>query len=174
MKGDKEIIKVLSSIRHDWLNVMQLIKGNVALGYYDRVDTIIDDAVFQTANESRLCSLDLPKTAVTILEKKYSQMNHVLDIEVDGVLFSLAKYDEQLAHAFSQFFLSYDTLLKNDTSHLHIVFTFFDSSCLIEISSDHDLNNEEVLYRSLDSLNDVVKIETVNSDTFGVTVLIEV
>ncbi|WDF02847.1 Spo0B domain-containing protein [Shouchella hunanensis] len=172
MKDDKEIIKLLSSIRHDWLNAMQLIKGNAALGNHDRITTIINEMVFQTANESRLSSLDLPQAAVTILMQKYMQTNHLLDVEIDGELFSLAKYDEHLTCALRQFFLAYDAIVENDTSQLHIFFTFFDSSCLIEISSDQILNRQ-TLDNSLASLGKISKLTAIDQHTYAITALLE-
>ena len=42
MTNQLDVINALRQTRHDWLNVMQLIKGNLALKRYDRIEEIIN------------------------------------------------------------------------------------------------------------------------------------
>lgn len=63
MDKKKEFIELLRHYRHDWLNVLQLIKGNLALNKLNRVEEIIREIVIHTENESKLSNLQIPKVA---------------------------------------------------------------------------------------------------------------
>ncbi|BBP91222.1 hypothetical protein BsIDN1_48400 [Bacillus safensis] len=52
-----ELIDLLSRSRHDWMNKLQLIKGNLTLEKYDRVFEIIEEMVIEAQHESKLSNL---------------------------------------------------------------------------------------------------------------------
>lgn len=58
-----ELIHLLSHSRHDWMNKLQLIKGNLTLKKYDRVFEIIDEVVIEAQHESKLSNLRIPRAA---------------------------------------------------------------------------------------------------------------
>lgn len=45
MKKEWDVVEVLKYARHDWLNKIQLIKGNLALNRVDRANDIINTIV---------------------------------------------------------------------------------------------------------------------------------
>lgn len=169
--SNDELIDIFSAIRHDWLNVLQLIKGNLALGNEERIEAVIQEAVEHSANESKLCSLDMPKTILLLLQQKWSYSKYPLDIEVDGKLFSLSEHDHSLATCFASFLQQYNQLLNEEDGQLAISFTFFDSKCLIEISSDYDLN-KDTFNDCWATLPSDFQYESLDRDGYAVTILI--
>ncbi|GAF12280.1 sporulation initiation phosphotransferase B [Bacillus sp. JCM 19046] len=172
MRSDNdEMIDIFSAIRHDWLNVLQLIKGNLALGNEERIEAVIQEAVEHSANESKLCSLDMPNTIFLLLQQKWSYSKQPLEIEVDGELFSLRKYDHSLASCFALFLDQYNQLQSEVNGHLTLSFTFFDSKCLIEVSSDYDLNKDK-FNTCWATLPSEIQFKTIDREGYAVTILI--
>ncbi|MGM2794016.1 Spo0B domain-containing protein, partial [Bacillus cereus group sp. BC91] len=62
-----ELIYLLSRSRHDWMNKLQLIKGNLTLEKYDRVFEIIEEMVIEAQHESKLSNLKIPQLAYYFL-----------------------------------------------------------------------------------------------------------
>lgn len=173
MRSNEEWIQIFGSIRHDWLNVLQLIKGNMALGNEERVMAVIQEAVEQTANESRLCSLGMPKTTLLLLEQKWKPTQHPLDIEVDGELFPLTNYDDLLYACFACFFNNYNKVVDAEESEkTTISFTFFDEKCLIELSYDNDLS-ESAFHECLADMPPAIKVELLEREGYAITFLLD-
>lgn len=59
MEKDWDTVELLRHSRHDWLNKIQLIKGNLTLGKIDRIKEIIDEIVYHTEQESKLSNLPI-------------------------------------------------------------------------------------------------------------------
>ncbi len=104
MKEERDILQILRHSRHDWLNVIQLIKGNLTLKKYDRVEEIIQEIVYQTQNESKLSNLNMRKFASEILVFNWGNGNHFqLEFEVIGDCVDLHTFDESLSTWFAGF-----------------------------------------------------------------------
>ncbi|MBS4208971.1 Spo0B domain-containing protein [Bacillus sp. FJAT-50079] len=90
MKSKWTVIEVLQQSRHDWLNQLQLIKGNLALGKKERAEEVIEEVVAQMRQESRLTNLKLPKFALMLLthnwEGHHFQVKYEI-LEQNGPLF---------------------------------------------------------------------------------------
>ncbi|MBP3951427.1 Spo0B C-terminal domain-containing protein [Halalkalibacter suaedae] len=91
-----DILKALRQTRHDWLNVIQLIKGNLALNRYDRIEEIIEQVTQQSFSESKLSAIEA--TSVEYFLLTYNWANHPtkLDMDLAGDVFSLFKEEERL------------------------------------------------------------------------------
>ncbi|MDQ0269898.1 sporulation initiation phosphotransferase B [Cytobacillus purgationiresistens] len=81
MEKDWDIIEVLRHARHDWLNKIQLIKGNLALNKVDRAKEIIDEIVVEAQQEAKLSNLHLPEFASLLFT--YNWENHMFQLEYD-------------------------------------------------------------------------------------------
>ena len=104
MKDEWNILQILRHSRHDWLNVIQLIKGNLALKKYDRIEEIIQEVVNQTQNESKLSNLKIPNFANEFLVFNWENGNHFkLDYEVIGNCQNLYIYEKSLLTWFQRF-----------------------------------------------------------------------
>ena len=74
-------IEVLRHARHDWLNKIQLIKGNLSLNKFERVKDIIEEIIVETEQEAKLSNLKIPQFASLLLT--YNWENHPFQVEYD-------------------------------------------------------------------------------------------
>jgi stage 0 sporulation protein B (sporulation initiation phosphotransferase) len=89
-------VDILSHSRHDWMNKLQLIKGNLSLQKYDRVNDIIEEIVIEAQQESKLCNLRMPKFSSFLMTFNWSNHHFVLEYEILGDVLSLDVYDAEL------------------------------------------------------------------------------
>jgi stage 0 sporulation protein B (sporulation initiation phosphotransferase) len=82
MEKDWDIVKVLRHSRHDWLNRLQLIKGNLDLNRIDRARAVIDEIVIETQNEAKLSNLHLPLFASLLLKSNWENPSFKIEYEV--------------------------------------------------------------------------------------------
>ena len=59
MEKEWDVVEVLRYARHDWLNKLQLIKGNLALNRLDRANEIIEEIVNESKHESKLTNINM-------------------------------------------------------------------------------------------------------------------
>ncbi|WML45535.1 sporulation initiation phosphotransferase B [Neobacillus sp. PS3-40] len=81
MEKEWNIIEVLSHTRHDWLNRLQLIKGNLDLNRVDRAKSIIDEIIIESQQESKLTNLHMPVFASLLLRSNWE--NHLFQLEYE-------------------------------------------------------------------------------------------
>ncbi|WP_227396745.1 Spo0B domain-containing protein [Jeotgalibacillus aurantiacus] len=67
MKRSKQKLELLQHSRHDWLNKLQIIKGNLELSNVDRARKIIDDIIIEARQEAHLTSFGVPGFAEWLL-----------------------------------------------------------------------------------------------------------
>lgn len=112
MNKDWNMIEVLRYARHDWLNKIQLIKGNLALNKIDRAKEIIDEIVACAQQEAKLSNLKIPQFASLILT--YNWENHMFQLEYDVLDGSKCDYldDEWLVSWTGSFFDCLNSSIK--------------------------------------------------------------
>lgn len=88
-----EIVDILSHSRHDWMNKLQLIKGNLSLQKYDRVNEIIERIVIEAQQESKLSNLKMPSFSSFLMTFNWHSHHFVLEYEIIGNVLSLEAYD---------------------------------------------------------------------------------
>lgn len=81
MNKNWNTIEVLRHARHDWLNKIQLIKGNLSLNKVERVKEIIEEIIVETEQEAKLSNLKIPQFASLLLT--YNWENHPFQVEYD-------------------------------------------------------------------------------------------
>lgn len=81
MNKNWNTIEVLRHARHDWLNKIQLIKGNLSLNKIERVKEIIEEIIVETEQEAKLSNLKIPQFASLLLT--YNWENHPFQVEYD-------------------------------------------------------------------------------------------
>lgn len=104
MNKNWSTIEVLKHTRHDWLNKIQLIKGNISLNKMDRVKAIIEEIVIDAQNETHLTNLQIPTFAALIMTLNWEPHKYQLDYDVVGDIRNLSNYDLKLTEWCSQFF----------------------------------------------------------------------
>jgi stage 0 sporulation protein B (sporulation initiation phosphotransferase) len=82
MEKEWNIIEVLRHSRHDWLNKLQLIKGNLDLNRIDRAKAIIDEIVIETQHETKLSNLHIPLFASLLIRANWESNIFTLEYEV--------------------------------------------------------------------------------------------
>jgi stage 0 sporulation protein B (sporulation initiation phosphotransferase) len=82
MYKEWDIVEVLRHSRHDWLNRLQLIKGNLDLNRIDRVKEIIDEIIIEAQHETRLSNLHMPRFASLLLKSNWENRFFKLEYEV--------------------------------------------------------------------------------------------
>ncbi|UII55030.1 sporulation initiation phosphotransferase B [Cytobacillus spongiae] len=141
MKKDWDTVEVLRHARHDWLNKIQLIKGNLALNKLDRVKTIIDEIVMEAQNDSKLSNLNSPHFATLLFTYNWESHSFQLEFEVLNDLNQINLDDEKLTAWTTEFFSLLDTSIEafhpNHLSisiepHLNGARFFFDFSGIIK------------------------------------------
>ncbi len=108
-----DIVNLLSHSRHDWMNKLQLIKGNLSLQKYDRVQEIVEEIVIEAQQETKLCNLQLPLFSSYLLTFNWSNHHFLLEYEVLGDTRNIAQFDEPITQ-WSKKFLD---ILDNVVDH---------------------------------------------------------
>ncbi|THE15317.1 sporulation protein [Bacillus timonensis] len=104
MNKNWNTIDVLKHTRHDWLNKIQLIKGNISLNKLERVKTIIEEIVIDAQNETHLTNLQIPTFAALIMTFNWEPHKYQLDYDLIGDIRNLSNHDKNLAEWTTQFF----------------------------------------------------------------------
>lgn len=82
MEREWDIVEVLRHSRHDWLNKLQLIKGNLDLNRIDRAKEVIDEIVIEAQHETKLSNLHMPLFASLLLKSNWINPSFILEYEV--------------------------------------------------------------------------------------------
>lgn len=114
-------IEVLRHARHDWLNKIQLIRGNLSLNKMERIQEIIEEIMLEAEQEAKLSNLKIPQFASLLLT--YNWENHFFQVEYD--VFEHIRIgnldDEWLVEWASIFFSSLNEAVKKyDENHLSV------------------------------------------------------
>ncbi|MGA9226230.1 MAG: sporulation initiation phosphotransferase B [Mesobacillus sp.] len=81
MKKEWDTIEVLRHARHDWMNQLQLIKGNLSLNKVDRAKDIIEEIIMEARQDAKLSNLNLPQFASKLLTCNWE--NHFFQLEYE-------------------------------------------------------------------------------------------
>ncbi|GAE30394.1 Spo0B C-terminal domain-containing protein [Alkalihalobacillus hemicellulosilyticus] len=151
---EKDVINALRHARHDWLNIIQLIKANVALKRYDRIEDIIEKATQQAFCESRLSSLYVTKVEYYLLTYHWNQHPVQLELEVVGEPFSL-KHEEDRLFRLCQAVLEKlnDTCTEDAEHNVLISFLFNEKSCHITFDFHGVMKMNEDEWKTLAPFN---------------------
>lgn len=129
---EKDVIKALRHARHDWLNVIQLIKANVALKRYDRIEGIIEQATRQAFCESRLSSLSVTKVEYYLLTYHWNQYPVQLEYEIVGEPFSLKHEEDRLFRLCQSVLEKLNNTCTEDAEHnVLLSFVFNEGGCQV-------------------------------------------
>ncbi|HSH24137.1 MAG TPA: Spo0B domain-containing protein [Massilibacterium sp.] len=137
MKKKWSTVELLRHTRHDWLNQIQLIKGNLDLNHKERACQIIDDIIIQSKNESHLCNLKMEKVAEQLLTFHFQENCFHLDYEVVGDVRSISCLDDTLFQFQTYLF---DALNEQPPSkrqcELYILYQVLDEALIIQYEGE--------------------------------------
>lgn len=112
MRKEWNAVDILRHSRHDWLNKLQLIKGNLALERIDRVNEIIEEIIMDTKNESKLTNLKAPQLAALLMLFNWEERHFFLEFEVLGDERNLSHLDEEITSWCIGFFKKINKIIK--------------------------------------------------------------
>ncbi|MGM9927838.1 MAG: Spo0B C-terminal domain-containing protein [Bacillus sp. (in: firmicutes)] len=111
MKKNWGILELLGYSRHDWLNKIQLIKGNVELGKIDDVKEIINQIVNEAKHEAELSNLNMPRMAELLLTGNWMNWPFSLEYEVLSVSKGCSNIDEYMYNWTVEFIQTLSSLI---------------------------------------------------------------
>ncbi len=120
MRKEWNAVEILRHSRHDWLNKIQLIKGNMALGRYDRVNEIIEEIILESKNEAKLSNLKAPNLASFLMLFNWEDRTLSLEIEVIGDEQDLSLYDDEIT-SWCRNFLNYVNQAVKPVAENHLI-----------------------------------------------------
>lgn len=140
MEKEWDIVEVLRHSRHDWLNRLQLIKGNLDLNRIDRAKAYINEIVIEAQHESKLSNFRLPVFASLLLKSNWENHLFQLEYEVLNDLEAVEINDGILSNWTKSFFICLNQAIEAfQENHLSITIQpqsdgvrfFFDFSGII-------------------------------------------
>lgn len=140
MDKEWDIVEVLRHSRHDWLNRLQLIKGNLDLNRIDRAKAYINEIVIEAQHEAKLSNFHLPIFASLLLKSNWENHLFQLEYEVLNDLEAVEINDNILSNWTKSFFICLDKAIEAfQENHLSITIQpqsdgvrfFFDFSGII-------------------------------------------
>lgn len=121
MKEKWTILNILRHARHDWMNQLQLIKGNLELNNIDRAKEMMNEIVFLAQQETKLSNLQLPWLAELLITFNWAQHRFKLDYKVNGNHPQFTINDQQITMWTESFFMTLDQVVDpNVENHLLI------------------------------------------------------
>lgn len=103
MKKEWGIIDILRYTRHDTLNQIQLMKGNMALGKWDRVEKNVNEWIEKLKKDALISQLDGEKFPSLLLTYNWESHSVFLEYEIIGNGKVLKIDDEILTNWFVSF-----------------------------------------------------------------------
>lgn len=120
------VVDVLRHARHDWMNRLQLIKGNIALNKIDSVERILEEMILEAQQESRLSNLKLPHFAEILLTFNWNPHPYHMEYEILNESGGLTVDDQWLSTWIQSFFHILDSAVEPyQENYLSITFERF-------------------------------------------------
>lgn len=168
-------VDLLRHVRHDWLNKIQLIKGNMALGKMDRVSNLMDEIIIEAQQEAKVSNMNMPLLAELLLTGNWLHYSFDITYEMMDDLKGYPEYDELITNWMKTLFNEVNQRMDTfDILHLTILISKTDESPLkIGFDFQGPVNNKEELINIL-QIKEPLKIsgitEDINSFYFEITV----
>ncbi|ASI35960.1 MULTISPECIES: Spo0B domain-containing protein [Exiguobacterium] len=77
---DEQVLDLLKTLRHEWLNRLQLVRSYSAMGDEAAVESICSVYREQASREGRLTLIELPKTALTLQRADWTGLTVEYDV----------------------------------------------------------------------------------------------
>ncbi|WP_078552644.1 Spo0B C-terminal domain-containing protein [Bacillus alkalicellulosilyticus] len=166
--------ELLRHSRHDWLNVIQLIKGNIALKRLDRVEEIINEVINKAQNESKLSDLKIPLLAGELLTINWENHLYETEVEIVGEVLDLSRHEKILKQWCNNLIELFDEISSpSSENHLLITFDLYPKEATITFDFQGKVMNvplveEWIVKNKTDGL--VIKESSVTSSEVYITV----
>lgn len=141
-----DIVSLLRHARHDWLNQIQLIKGNLSLNHIERANEIIDELIMEARHEAKLSNLHMPRLAEYLLTFNWSQHMYKLETEVIGDEGNLSLIEDSLLTFTKSFMKALDTWISSpNDDHLLLTFQFYEEQSKVIFDFSGAIDDVEVV-----------------------------
>ncbi|MGD6816703.1 Spo0B C-terminal domain-containing protein [Metabacillus sp. 84] len=115
------MVEAISHYRHDWMNRLQLIKGNLSLEKYERVNEIMEEIIIEAQQESKLCNLKAPELAERLISFGWDRHSFSLEYEIIGDTFHLSSIDKWLSAWYGDFFRLLDRCVSEKSDNQLVI-----------------------------------------------------
>ncbi len=168
-------IDLLRHSRHDWLNKIQLIKGNLALGKMDRVSGLIEEIIIDAKQEAKVSNLDMPCLAELLLTGNWRHYTFELGFEIIDDIDGFAEQDRSLTRFMLDFFEALNQQVTGCSVHTLVVMLSGSEEASLRIGFDFQgrVNSIERLFDGLSVPNSIemsAPSGDINSFFFEITV----
>jgi stage 0 sporulation protein B (sporulation initiation phosphotransferase) len=111
-------VEVLRQARHDWLNKIQIIKGNLELNKIDRVKGYIEEIIIETQQDARLSSLKMPRFSELLMTANWNNWTFDCEYEIFEVFEGFQALDELMYQWTYQYFCLLEQQLDPFTENI--------------------------------------------------------
>ena len=123
MTREWDVLEVLKHYRHDWLNKLQLIKGNLDIGRTEKAATIIDEIIQQSRNESHLSNMNIPDLATRLITFNWEEHPYLLTVETITGDKDWSQHESEIKTFLDEMFLLFDKYANyGDDNHIILIF----------------------------------------------------
>ncbi|MED1204780.1 sporulation initiation phosphotransferase B [Heyndrickxia acidicola] len=151
------VVEVLRHARHDWMNKLQLIKGNVALNKYDQVERILEEIIMEAHQESRISNLKLPAFAQLLLTFNWEHHQFQIEYEMLNEEGELAADDLKISQWLTSLFDILDhAVAPYHDNHLYISFDTFENSVRFFFEFSGTITNKETVAEWMEEQKNVI------------------
>jgi stage 0 sporulation protein B (sporulation initiation phosphotransferase) len=166
MKNEWNLVEALRHARHDWMNRLQLIKGNMDLGRIDRARQIIEEIVGEAQNESKLSNLKLPNFAELMLT--YNWETHLIKVEFEVLQAEKHGLDDgRLSKWFIEFFSVLEKSVKAYAeNNLVIIIKISQNDARFELDFNGIIEDKGKLQNWMAHQSEVVNVHTLEREGF--------
>jgi stage 0 sporulation protein B (sporulation initiation phosphotransferase) len=164
MKNEWNLVEALRHARHDWMNRLQLIKGNMDLGRMDRARQIIEEIVAEAQNESKLSNLRMPEFAELMLS--YNWETHFIKVEFEVLQAEDPDINDDLLYQwFSEFFSVMESSVKPyEENHLLVTIKICQKEARFELDFNGIITDKDSLQEWIENQAYPVTTHTLNSE----------
>ena len=161
----KNVVELLRLIRHDWLNHIQVIKGYISMGRFDRVEEMLNQIVSDLEQESRLSNLNVPRLAELFLTYNWTRPKVPLKYQVEKTGIFKDNMDGSLTVWFENFFRLLDKAVSDDWEQtLKVVITNKKDLPYFYVDFFGELDDGEELFKFLQEAHEEWKIFHLKKD----------
>jgi len=85
VKQRSELLEYLRHHRHDWLNVIQILKGQLSLGKIEDAQKYLDQQIIKAHYESKITALGHAGLAFELITYNWKQNVLLLEVEIEDI-----------------------------------------------------------------------------------------
>lgn len=162
---EKQAIKLIQQLRHDWMNELQLILGYIQLGKQEKAEEKIQSIIKKAGQSRALDQLQLPKTTIFLhlLNAEHTHFQWEWQVESDSI--NKGKYpdDEQLKQQLMDIYENLQPhFIDFEVYHAKVLFQLKQEQWKYQITIEEALDNTDSLVENLKRLPFMESVTTID------------